>query len=68
MLKTSPLSTLPRVFCAHYSSRLPCVGFICGIWGSDANHSDNLASQADVGYEKYMDCDVSCGVVTLQHF
>lgn len=30
----------------------PCVGFIHGICGADANHSDNVASQADVGYEK----------------
>jgi len=34
-----------------------------GIWETDANHSDNVASQADVGYEKLMDCDVRCGVV-----
>lgn len=30
----------------------PCVGFINVIWGPDANHSGNVASQADVGYEK----------------
>ncbi len=51
-VKTSSQSTLTEAFCAHYSSHLPCVGFIHGIWGADANHSDNVASQADVGYEK----------------
>lgn len=51
-LKTSSQSTLTEAFCAHYSSHLPCVDFILGIRGADANHSDNVASQADVGYEK----------------
>lgn len=51
-VKTSSQSTLTEAFGAHYSSHLPCVGFIHGIWGADANHSDNVASQADVGYEK----------------
>lgn len=48
----SPQSTLTEAFYAHYFSHLPCDGFIHGIWGADANHSDNVASQADVGYEK----------------
>lgn len=48
-VKTTPQST---VFVHTTLVTIPCVGFIHVIWGPDANHSDNVASQADVGYEK----------------